>query len=189
MDRGVRVGSARDSAKFQNFKHDLLSQDARGLNPRLRGSLLAQRDQVLRAFALGDPSRGSAPRDFLTPNIGIHFQMVSVGGAAGARLTQAPVPASGAAQLGLEPGDTIYNLDGLSIREAVDVMNHHGCTDVSFINVRTGRPQAGVMIVPPYTPLPPDVPQENFAANPAGLVQVLGAGPFSSSAQYNQVRA
>ena len=72
---------------------------------------------------------------------------------------------AGAAQLRLEPGDTIYNLDGLPIREAVDVMNHHGRTDVSFVNVRNGRPQAGLMILPPFTPLPPDVPQEIHAAN------------------------
>jgi hypothetical protein len=45
------------------------------------------------------------------------------------------------------------------------VMNHHARTDVVFINVRTGKPQTGVMVLPPYTPLPADVPQEIFAAN------------------------
>ena len=82
-----------------------------------------------------------------------------------AQLTRDPDPGSGAAQLRLEPGDTIYNLDALPIRHAVDVMNHHGRTDVSFINVRTNRPQAGVMILPPFTPLPADVPPENYAPN------------------------
>jgi hypothetical protein len=89
-------------------------------------------------------------REYFAPNIGIFFRMVRVGGAAGALLTRYPAPGSGAAQLQLEPGDTIYNLDGLPIREAVDVMKHYSRTDVSFINVRTGRPQAGVMILPGY---------------------------------------
>jgi type II secretory pathway component PulC len=31
--------------------------------------------------------------------------------------------------------------------------------------VRTGKPQSGVMELPPYTPLPPDVPREIFAPN------------------------
>ncbi len=104
-------------------------------------------------------------REYYAPNIGIHFRLVPVGGASGAQLTRYPTPRSGAAQLLLEPGDTIYNLDALPIRQAVDVMNHHGRTDVSLINVRTGRPQTGVMILPGYTPLPPDVPPELYAGN------------------------
>ena len=104
-------------------------------------------------------------REYDAPNIGMRFRLVKVGGAAGAQLTRYPAPGSGAAQLLLEPGDIIYNLDFLPIREPVDVMNHHGRTDVSFINVRTGQPQAGVMILPGYTPLPSDVPPERYAGN------------------------
>ena len=59
----------------------------------------------------------------------------------------------------------IYLLDGLPIRAAVDVMNHHGQTEVDFINVRTGRPERTVLILPDYTPLPPGTPPENYAAN------------------------
>ena len=91
--------------------------------------------------------------------------MCRVGNAKGAQLTRNPAPGSGAAQLGLEPGDTIYLLDSLPIRMAVDVMNHHARTDVVFINVRTKRPQTGVMNLPGHTPLPADVPPELFAAN------------------------
>jgi hypothetical protein len=152
-------------ATYREFKQDLLSLSPRDLDPKLRASLESQRDQSPQAFALGDPLRGPAHREYFAPNIGIQFRMVDVGGATGARLTRNPALGSGAAQLRLEPGDTIYNLDGLPIREAVDVMNHHGRTDVSFINVRTGRPQAGVMLLPPYTPPPQDMPQENYAAN------------------------
>jgi hypothetical protein len=141
-------------ASFEAFKHDLLNQDPKTLDPRLRATLLSQRGLVPQAFALGDTIRAIVRREFFAPNIGIRFQMVPVGGAAGARLTQDPIPGGGASQLQVEPGDTIYNLDGLPIREAVDVMNHHGRTEVSFINIRTGRPQAGVMNLPPFTPPP-----------------------------------
>jgi hypothetical protein len=152
-------------ASYQAFKQDLLNQDASKLDSRMLAALQSQRDQVPQAFALGDPQRANAQREFFAPNIGIRFRLVPVGSAAGARLTQDPVPGSGAAALRLEPGDIIYNLDGLPIRDAVDVMNHHGRTDVSFINVRTGGAQADVMMLPAYTPLPPDVPQEIYAAN------------------------
>ena len=152
-------------ATYRRFKEDLLNLNPRELDPRVRASLERQTDQSPQAFSLGDPAQGNGDRDYFAPNIGIAFRLVRVGGAAGARLTRVPEPGSGAAQLQLEPGDTIYNLDGLPIREAVDVMNHHGRTDVSFINIRTGQPQAGVMILPPYTPPPPDMPRENFAAN------------------------
>ncbi len=90
---------------------------------------------------------------------------MSVGDAAGARLSRDPIAGSGAAQLRLEPGDTICLLDSLPIRMAVDVMNHHARTDVVFINVRTGKPQSAVMELPPFTPLPPEVPREIFAPN------------------------
>jgi hypothetical protein len=152
-------------ASFENFKKDLLELDARGIDPGLRDKLKSQRGQVPQAFALGEALRTAARREFFAPNIGIHFEMVRVGGAAGARLTKEPIRGSGATQLGLERGDTIYNLDGLPIREAVDVMNHHARTDVRFINVRNGKQQLGVMRLPPHTPLPPDVPPERYAAN------------------------
>jgi hypothetical protein len=160
-------------ATFREFKQDLLNRNPRDLDPKLRANLEAQRDQSPQAFSLGDPLHAFARREYFAPNIGIHFRLVRAGGAAGARLTRNPLPGSGAAQLQLEPGDTIYNLDSLPIREAVDVMNHHGRTEVSFINVRTGRPQGGVMLLPPYTPPPRDVPQEDHAANLGMYYQLI----------------
>ena len=152
-------------ASFQQFRQHLLNQDAAKLNPRMLAELQSQRDQVPQAFALGDPVGNLSKEEYHAPNIGIFFRLVPVGNALGAELTRDPDPGSGAAQLLLEPGDTIYNLDSLPIRHAVDVMNHHRRTDVSFINVRTNGPQAGVMVLPPFTPLPADVPPENYAAN------------------------
>jgi hypothetical protein len=158
----VRLGT---QAGYRNFKQNVLKLDAESVNDRLRATLVSQLDQIPQAFSLGEPLQRNAQREYFAPNIGIFFRLVSVGDAAGARLTRDPVAGSGAAQLRLEPGDTIYLLDELPIRMAVDVMNHHARTDVVFINVRTNRPQAGVMVLPPYTPLPADVPQEIFAAN------------------------
>ena len=150
---------------FRDFKQVLLKQDSRGMDRGLRASLQRQLDQIPQAFSLGEQRGKLSRREFFAPNIGIHFRLVGVGDASGAQLTRNPVAGSGAAGLGLEPGDTIYLLDSLPIRMAVDVMNHHARTDVVFINVRTNRPQAGVMDLPPYTPLPADVPPEIFAAN------------------------
>ena len=86
-----------------------------------------------------------------------------------------------APQCDLEPGDVIYNMDSLSIRKAVDVMNHHDQTVVSFIDSRTGRAFAGTMVLPSYTPLPDDVPKELFADNLGMHYQLiaLGSGAFA----------
>ena len=152
-------------AGFHEFKQELLNQDQRGLERGMLDNLKRQRDQVPQAFALGDPVGTLATQEYYAPNIGIHFRLVPVGDAAGACLTRNPDPGSGAALLRLEPGDTIYTLDSLPIREAVDVMNHHSRTDVVFINVRTQKPQEDVMVLPNFTPLPAEVPRENYAAN------------------------
>ena len=117
------------------------------------------------AFDLGEPIGNVPRREFFAPNIGIYFRLVPVGNASGAKLSREPVRDSGAAQLRLGPGDTIYLLDGLPIRMAVDVMNHHGRTEVVYFDVRTNRPRTAVAALPPDTPLPPDVPPEHFAAN------------------------
>ena len=88
------------------------------------------------------PSASARKWSSHAPDIGICFRFVPVGSAAGAQSSQSDPGSGRAAHLQLEPGDTIYNLDGLPIRHVVDVMNHHDRTDVSLINVRTNRPQA-----------------------------------------------
>ena len=149
---------------FREFKRHLLNLDPAGVDRGLRDSLQRQLDQVPQAFALGDPMGKVSKEEYQ--------RRISASTSASSRLATRPAPVNarsrpwlGAAQLRLEPGDTIYNLDALPIRHAVDVMNHHGRTDVSFINVRTNRPQAGVMMLPPFTPLPADVPPENYCPN------------------------
>ena len=108
---------------------------------------------------------------------------MQVGGAAGAQLTRTPANDAGVSNIWvngspvrLEPGDVIDHLDSLPIREAVDVMNHHGRTVGSFIDRRTGRAFAGVMDLPGYTPPPDDAPKERFAANLGMHYQLVPLG-------------
>ncbi|MFI5460130.1 MAG: hypothetical protein ACHRXM_32330 [Isosphaerales bacterium] len=132
-------------------------------------------------------------REFFAPNLGIHFKLVRVGGAAGAKLTRTPPKDAGVSNIlvnnspvHLEPDDVIYNLDSLPIREAVDVMNHHGQTVVSFIDCRTGRAFAGVMALPSYTPLPDDVPKEIYAENLGMHYQLLASGDGAFGARLSR---
>jgi hypothetical protein len=124
-----------------------------------------------------------ADREYHAPNLGIQFKLVRVGNAAGAMLTAKAVPDAGVtkiwvngALMRLEPGDVISKLDSLPIRAAVDVMNHHGRTFVSFIDKRSGKSYAGVMALPSYTPLPDDAPEELFATNLGIHYQLIGLG-------------
>ena len=121
--------------------------------------------------------------EFLAPNLKIHFKVVRVGGAVGAQLTRTPPRDSGVSNVSvngspvrLKPGDVIYRLDSLPIRAAVDVMNHHGRTLVSFIDHRTGMAFTGVTDLPAYTPPPDDAPKELFATNLGMHYQLVPLG-------------
>jgi len=96
------------------------------------------------------PSAASAQADDLfAGNLGIYYARVPYeNGTFGARLTRPPVPGSPAAQLQLEPGDTIFMLDGLRFREPSDVLNHVDQTTVAFINVRTNQSQTAEVTLP-----------------------------------------
>jgi S1-C subfamily serine protease len=101
--------------------------------------------------------------DYFAGNLGISYQLVPYGRAYGARLTGYPNPGSPAAQLQLEPGDMIIQLDNQLIYGPNDVLNHVARTTVVFVNIRTGRPQSGVVYIPsgggPYPPpQPPPAP-------------------------------
>jgi hypothetical protein len=86
---------------------------------------------------------------FRAANLGIVYAPVAYSdGTFGARLTMAPDVGSPAAQLGLEPGDTIYVLDGQRIYTDQDVLAHRAWTDIWFINIRTNRPQFARVYVP-----------------------------------------
>ena len=155
-------------AAFRSFKQAVLKQDSRGMDRGLRESMQRQLDQVPEAFAFRRAGWTSRRRqEYFAPNIGIQFRLVparrSIKRPIDEELQRRATP--GPPGLELEPGDTIYLLDSLPIRMAVDLMNHHARTDVVFLNVRTKRPQTGVMNLPGHTPLPADVPPELFAAN------------------------
>ncbi len=135
-------------------------------------------------------------REFFAPNLHVHFKLVRVGGAVGARLTRDASQDSAAsriqvngAPIRLEAGDVIYNMDSLPIREAIDVMNHHGQTTLSFVDSRTGRALAGVTTLPAYTPLPDDVPRELFAANLGMNDQLIALGSDAFGARLSRTAA
>jgi len=82
-------------------------------------------------------------------NLGITYERVNYdNGTFGARLTQHHKPGSPAAQLRLEPGDTIFELDGMRFRQPRDVLAHRAWTTMSFVNVRTGAAQGARVYIP-----------------------------------------
>ncbi len=120
-------------------------------------------------------------REFFAPNLHVHFKLVRVGGAVGARLTRDASQDSAASRI---------QVNGAPIRlEAVDVMNHHGQTTLSFVDSRTGRALAGVTTLPAYTPLPDDVPRELFAANLGMNYQLIALGSDAFGARLSRTAA
>jgi hypothetical protein len=61
----------------------------------------------------------------------------------------AKVIGSGAAQLQLEPGDTIYALDGMRLNDLGELERHHSSTSIDFINICTNAAQRGQAELPP----------------------------------------
>jgi Domain of unknown function (DUF4189) len=102
-------------------------------------------------------SEVASDSEFFAPNLQIHFQLVKVGGATGARLTRSPSANSPALHIlvngspvYLEPNDAIVALDSLPIRNAADVFNHVNDTTITFVDHRTGRTFNGMMTLPAY---------------------------------------
>jgi hypothetical protein len=147
---------------YQTFRDDQLKQ-ARA--DTVTKELRAQPAQVPEAFALADRVGADPGNLTYAPNLGIEFELVPAGNAMGARLTKAPIAGSGAARLGLVVGDVITLLDDLPIRYAVDVMNHHGVTDVVFKRAGSERLQKFRVALRDFTPPPPEAPVENSAPN------------------------
>ena len=85
-------------------------------------------------------------------NLGITYVRVPYdNGTFGARLIRDPLPVSPAAQLQLEPGDTILSLNGMRFRTPEDVLAHlahRQWTLMQFINVRTNRAQWARVYIP-----------------------------------------
>ena len=82
-------------------------------------------------------------------NLGITYEKVAYAdGTFGARLVADPLPGTPAAQLQLEPGDTIFDLDGMRFRDTNDVLIHREWTTMWFINVRTNASQFAKVYIP-----------------------------------------
>jgi serine protease Do len=114
--------------------------------------------------------------DLYAPNLGIFYRVEPYGGAIGARLTRPPTPGSAAAQIQLEPGDFVTHLDGRPLYGPNDLRNHAGRTTVQFVNIRTGRPQAGVVWIAGGFPNPNPNPFPNPGPfpPPAPIAYTLG---------------
>ncbi len=101
-------------------------------------------------FAHNNQDKLRGPATSFAGNLGITYEQVNYdNGTFGARLTQDPTPGSPAAQLQLEPGDTIFELDGLRFRQHQDVLNHTAWTAMRFINVRTNGVQSATVYISP----------------------------------------
>lgn len=97
----------------------------------------------------GQASDRSLAGETFASNLGIYYAAVRYGdGTFGARVTRPPASNAPAAQLGFEPGDVIFELDGQRFRRPEDVLAHRYQTTVKFINVRTNAPQSGSLTLP-----------------------------------------
>jgi hypothetical protein len=129
---------------------------------RQRLALLEQQQEIQRLRMAAGPATIAPPPSGLDPaagnnagaelnaaNLGITYLPVQFGdGTFGARLTRYPAPNSPAAQLGLEPGDIVTELDGTPFRTPQDVLNHRQDTTVRLINVRTNSPLDARVFIP-----------------------------------------
>lgn len=88
----------------------------------------------------GPPQGGGAPQEIWAGNLGIYYTPIGYpDGTFGARITRPPAPNSPAGQVGLEVGDTIYELDGQRFTRPEDVLAHKDQTTVDVINVRNNQ--------------------------------------------------
>ncbi len=159
---------------YHEYREDRLTS---GASEASLATLRRQPNQTPRYLSLGRRGEGGAAGHYAA-NLGISFQVVPIGDRLGARLTRPPAPGSPAAAIRLEPGDLIYEIDGLPIRHFVDVLNHNSRTVVSFVNVRTSRPEARTADLPAFTRYPPGVPTEHFTPNLGLYYQLV---PFESA--------
>lgn len=160
---------------YREFRDDRLM--AQSNDDRTVAALKQQPNQTPRYVSLGHRGEGAATGHYAA-NFGINYQVVPMGDRLGARLTRPPAPGSPAAAIQLEPGDLIYEIDGLPIRHFVDVLNHNSRTSVSFVNIRTSRPETRTTDLPPFTRYPPGVPAEHFTPNLGLYYQLV---PFESA--------
>ncbi len=71
-------------------------------------------------------------------NLGISYvRLNNADGTFNARVVGEPRPNSPAAQIGLEDGDVIFELDGMRFDQPQDVLGHRFQTEIGFIDVRS----------------------------------------------------
>ncbi len=165
---------SRTMWQYRGFRDDQLIATAND-RPVVQ-ALLKQPNQTPRALALGQRDDGVSTRGHDSGNLGITYQVVQLGDRLGAKVIRPPVAGSPAAAIGLEPGDLIYEIDGLPIRHFVDVLNHNGKTSLSFVNVRTNRAETRWVDLPAFNNYPPGVPTEQFASNLGLYYQLVAFG-------------
>ena len=86
------------------------------------------------------PSSPPGPPELYAGNLGIYYTPVNYpDGTFGARITRAPDQNSPVGQVGLEIGDTIFELDGQHFNRPEDVLAHKDQTTVDVINVRNNQ--------------------------------------------------
>lgn len=144
---------------YHDFRTSRLGVDPDGkpaAGPQLRESLEAQPDQTPQAFAL--PTRGGtgggSGSELFASNLGISYRLVPFRDHLAASLTRPPVSGSAAASVGFEPGDQIYALDGVAIRNPEDILGHVNQTVVDFVDVRTGQAKSTTLMLPANRPAP-----------------------------------
>ena len=100
----------------------------------------------------------ASDRELFASNLQIHFQLVKIGGTAGAQLTRAPSPNSPAMHVLVngrefypESDDVILSLDSLPIREPADVLKHYSGTTIAFWDHNSKQIFNGTMTLPAYT--------------------------------------
>jgi hypothetical protein len=96
------------------------------------------------------PTRPNRARNtFLASNLGIEYERVPFdNGTFGARLTSPPNAGSPAAELQLEVGDVVFELDGQRFTTEQDVLGHFDQTSVRIINVRDKQIYAFQVFIP-----------------------------------------
>ena len=144
--------------------------------PPIRSLLLGPTESNAAGAGAGQRDDGVSTRGHDSGNLGITYQVVQLGDRLGAKVIRPPVAGSPAAAIGLEPGDLIYEIDGLPIRHFVDVLNHNGKTSLSFVNVRTNRAEMRWVDLPAFNNYPPGVPTEQFASNLGLYYQLVAFG-------------
>lgn len=99
---------------------------------------------------LPGPQRPNAGRNtFFAANLGIEYERTPFdNGTFGARLTAPPAAGTPAAELQLEVGDVVFELDGQRFTTEQDVLNHFAQTNVRIINVRDKQIYAYTVDIP-----------------------------------------